>query len=488
MFRKLTQRLHSFRRAPGGNVTMMFALGAPFLCFGVAMAVDFNNATVVHTKLNEAADAAVLAALTPTMMTQSDSVAAAAAVSMFNSRAAAITSLVPNSAVATPIITHPNGAGTVRQIQLTYTAKNNTIFSGLLKQTTMTIGGSSTAKAAVPPNIDFYLLLDNSPSMSLPATTAGITQMQNLTPMQGGGCAFACHQAATNNGDSAGNLCSTGGTSPVYSSPTLNNNQYCAATNAQGQAQTQIDDYAMARKNGITLRLDELTSGVTSLMSTANKYMTSGIYTTPPAYRFAAYSMDTLWSIPTSNNQLMSLTSSYVTGWGTAKANFGVMQMYANNATCGNSACNTPGTMGDIATNYDNAMNSINNTIPTPGNGTNVAGDTPQAVLFFVTDGVEDEQNGARLIQPINANGATNYCSMLKARGVKIAILYTDYLPVPSNAFYQGYVAPILPQVSPALQACASPGLFYEAAIGADLGQALNTLFQSVVQAATLSN
>ena len=29
--------------------------------------------------------------------------------------------------------------------------------------------------------------------------------------------------------------------------------------------------------------------------------------------------------------------------------------------------------------------------MPTPGNGTNVAGDKPQEVLFFVTDGVEDE-------------------------------------------------------------------------------------------------
>ncbi len=51
----------------------------------------------------------------------------------------------------------------------------------------------------MPPNIDFYLLLDNSPSMSLPATAAGITSMRNLTSNQdgGNGCAFACHQAST---------------------------------------------------------------------------------------------------------------------------------------------------------------------------------------------------------------------------------------------------------------------------------------------------
>ena len=488
MLSKMSERLHRFRRASDGNVSMIFALGAPVLCFGIAMAVDFNNATVVHSKLNAAADAAALAALTPSMMQKSDSVASAAAVSMFNARAALIPTLVPGTATATVVMSHPNGAGTVRQVDISYTARNSTIFSGVLNQSSMTIPGHATAKAAVPPNIDFYLLLDNSPSMSLPATTAGITQMQNLTPKQGGGCAFACHQISTNNGDTAGNLCSTGGANPTYSTPTVSTNSYCAATDGQGHALTQLDDYAMARRNNITLRLDELTSGVTSLMSNANTYQTSGIYTTPPSYRFAAYSMDTLWSIPTSNNQLMALTSDYITGWASAAPNFGVMKMYSNDVTCGTSACTTAGNMNDVATNYDNAMNSANNTIPTPGNGTNIDGDKPQEVLFFVTDGVEDEMNGARLIQPINANGATNYCTMIKARGVKIAVLYTDYLPVPSNAYYMGHVAPILSQVAPALQACASPGMFYEAAIGDDIGKALSTLFQSVVQAATLSN
>ena len=37
-------------------------------------------------------------------------------------------------------------------------------------------------------------------------------------------------------------------------------------------------------------------------------------------------------------------------------------------------------------------MTNINTTIPAPGLGTNAHGDTPQEVLIFVTDGVEDEQ------------------------------------------------------------------------------------------------
>jgi hypothetical protein len=126
--------------------------------------------------------------------------------------------------------------------------------------------------------------------------------------------------------------------------------------------------------------------------------------------------------------------------------------------------------------------------MPNPGNGTNATGDTPQEVLFIVTDGVEDEINGGiRLIQQINGGTATNYCNTIKGRGIKIAVLYTEYLPVPANSFYVSNVEPFQSQIGPALQACASPGLFYDAAIGADLGQALSTLFQAAVQAANLT-
>ena len=60
-------------------------------------------------------------------------------------------------------------------------------------------------------------------------------------------------------------------------------------------------------------------------------------------------------------------------------------------------------------------------------------------MLFIVTDGVEDEMSGGiRLIQPINAGTSTNYCTTIKGRGIKIAILYTEYLPVPANSFYNG--------------------------------------------------
>src|SRR5580658_602674 len=199
---------------------MMYALVAPVLVFGAGAAIDYGRAAQIHTKLNAAADAAALAALTPAMLQQTATVAQAAAVSMFNGLTDGISGLTPGATEVTVTITVGSTA-LVRNVEVNYSTSVNTIFAQVLGVSALPVGGASQASAQVPPNIDFYVLLDNSPSMALPATQAGITQMQNLTPNEtlmtndtSGGCAFACHQASTNtNSDTVGNPC-TDGTAP----------------------------------------------------------------------------------------------------------------------------------------------------------------------------------------------------------------------------------------------------------------------------------
>ncbi len=486
-------------RSRGGNISMMYALVAPALVFGGGAAIDYGRAAQIHTKLNAAADAAALAALTPAMLQQSATVAQAAANSMFMGLADGVSGLTANATQVT--VTVATGATPlVRNVQVSYSTSVNTIFAQVLGVSQLPVQGSSQASAQMPPNIDFYVLLDNSPSMALPATQAGITQMQNLTLKQAtGGCAFACHQASTNNGDTAGNPCADG------TAPTLNSSMQTASpassavycnVNKHG---AQIDDYQLARNNSITLRLDKLNSGVSTLLQTASSTAQSSQFSTPPKYRFSIYSMDTLWSIGL--NQLMALTTNYTANWTTDSANFGVMEMYSNNNDCANAACSSSTTApgGDVATSYDDSLGKLSQSsyVPNPGNGSNQAGDTPQEVLFIVTDGVEDEESGgSRLQQAINDLGnapggnsnSTNWCTTIKNRGIKIAILYTDYLAVPANSWYESWVAPVQSDIGPALEACATPGLFYDAAIGSDLGQALAALFTAVTQSGHLTN
>ena len=475
---------------------MMYALVAPLLVFAGGAAVDYGRAAQIHTKLNAAADAAALATLTPSMLQQSSTVAQAAAVSMFNGLTAGMPGVTANATQVTVSVT-VGATALTRNVSVSYSSSVDTIFAQVLHTPTLPVSGVSQASAQAPPNIDFYVLLDNSPSMALPATQTGITQMQNLTTKQTtGGCAFACHQEDTSS--------TSGQTDTIYNpctdgtSPTVTANSYTSAYCDVTKHGVQLDNYALARKNSITLRLDELNSGISTLLQTASATAQSTVFATPPQYRFSIYAMDSLWSIGLT--QSMALTSNYTSGWTAASANFGVMEAYSNNKDCANAACTssttTPG--GDVGTNYDDSLGKLSTAsyIPNPGNGTNQSGDTPQEVLFIVTDGVEDEQSGSRLEQAINDLGGapygnssgTNWCTTIKNRGIKIAILYTDYLAIPANSWYVSHIQPILSDVGPALQACASPGLFYDAGLdSSNLGQDLAALFAAVTQSGHLT-
>ncbi len=478
-----------FSKDRRGNVAILFALSLPVVILAIAFAVDFGRAAQLRTRLSSIADAAALAAVTPTMMSQSNANAIGAATNMFNGQAAAVTGLTSAGAAVTVTINNPNGNVLDRYVTVCYQAAEQTLFAGILGVSSLQLSNCAQANAEAPPNIDFYVLLDNSPSMALPATQAGLDAMQSLTPQQqDGSCAFACHQGSTNNYDTAGNPCQPGNGNTTKA-PTLDSNYqpggdtYCDTS----KSLTQIDNYQLARNNNITLRLDELNSGLTTLMQTAQTTTNSSSYGTPPAYRFAVNEMDSSWQI--GFNGLMALTSNYVSNWASVSPSFGVMEMWQNNVACANSACTSGNSsVGDVATNFDDALSNANSQMPAPGNGTDQAGDKPQEVLFWVTDGVEDEESGgSRLVQQINAGTSTNYCTTIKNRNIRIAILYTEYLPVPVNTYYQQHVAPIQSDIGPALQACASPGLFYDVSVTGDLSQALQSLFQAVVQSANLS-
>ena len=269
-------------RSRNGNVSMMYALVAPVLVFGAGAAIDYGRAAQIHTKLNAAADAAALAALTPAMLQQPATVAQAAAVSMFNGLTEGIPGLTAGATQVTVTITVGSTA-LVRNVEVNYATSVNTIFAQVLGVSALPVQGVSEASAQVPPNIDFYVLLDNSPSMALPSTLAGITQMQTLTAKETtGGCAFACHQASTNNGDTAGNPCADG-TAPTYNSSMATASPASSAiycnTSKHG---AQIDNYQLARNNSITLRLDELNSGISTLLQTASTTAKSSQFSTPP--------------------------------------------------------------------------------------------------------------------------------------------------------------------------------------------------------------
>ena len=459
----MIQSVKSFIKNKRGNVAIMFGFMAVPIIFVTGMTIDYSVAARVHTKLNAAADSAALAAVTPAMMAQSDSVAVTAAKNMFTALMVGMPSLVYDPANVLVSYTHPNGNASIRNVTVSYTEQSTNIFAGVLGAPTITVAGSATASASVAPNIDFYLLLDASPSMLLPSTTAGITQMTLLTAAQTtGGCAFACHEGDHNAGDITGN-----------------------PSDGMGG---HIDNYKWARTANppIALRTDEIPTAVSALISTAQADQ-AGL-ATPPTYRMAVNIFDD------ATRNIMALTTNYASGWSSAKSSYVIKELWGNNVDCNSQvSCTGPGSgTQDAKTDFDKAFNAISTLMPNPGNGTTVAGDKPQEILFLVSDGMEDESDAvtgnSRVWQAINTPiHGQNWCDTIKARGIKIAVLYTTYLPL-QDPWSVANVMPKLPQVAPAMQACATSGLYSEVSPGADISTALSKLFQLAVLSSHLTN
>ena len=179
--RRLLGRL---RANQGGNVTMIMGFAVIPLTFLVGMGVDYARAEKLQTRLNAAADAAALAAVDPSMILQSDDAAVQAARNMFNSQIADLSDLVTITMTPT-IVDGTSGSGSLgfrRKVTIAYQGTSRNLFSGLLGMATLPVSGSSAASAEQPPNINFYLAMDDSPSMLLPATSAGLTAITPEAP------------------------------------------------------------------------------------------------------------------------------------------------------------------------------------------------------------------------------------------------------------------------------------------------------------------
>ena len=134
------------------------------LTFAVGFGVDYARAMSLQTQLDAAADAAALAAVAPSMILQSNTASTSAANAMFKAQASLLNGYQDLQVTAT-ILDGTSGSGGalgyLRKATVTYTAQSINIFGGILGAPTLTIKGTSAASAAQPPNVDFYLAMDN---------------------------------------------------------------------------------------------------------------------------------------------------------------------------------------------------------------------------------------------------------------------------------------------------------------------------------------
>jgi Flp pilus assembly protein TadG len=454
--------LSRFARDRKANVAVITALTMVPIIFLLGMTLDFSQAMHKKEQLDAAADAAAIAAVRPAMLMQSDTVAQSTASAIFMSVANNVPGL---AATPTPTITVTD-LGLQRTVSVSYNAASLNNFPKVLVNTaSWPINGTATARAASAPNMNFYLLMDDSPSMGIGATLTDINNLISATApskqpaSSSQNCGFACHET---------NISHDGGTK---------------------------DNLTIARNNSITLRIDLVTNAVNQLLNTWTNCPQSGISggvmqcmsaLNNTTYKAALYTFDT------GLNTLASLTSP--TSAGTKVSNIALMSVLYQNCVT-SSSCNT-----DYGTNIAGSLSSLNSIMPNPGLGSNSTGDTPQEVVFLVTDGVEDKivsscpnatfASNSRCQQPLD----TTMCTTIKNRGIKIAILYTEYLQLinlgPSqnitDSWYMSWVnaydgpTSATGQIAQNLQACASPGFFSDVTTGGDISTALTNLFIKV--------
>ena len=471
----LSRLLGRFARDRRGNVATIFAITAVPLLFAVGMGIDYANNARRWTQMNAAADAAALTAVTQQMMLQPDAVAVAAAKDMFLGQISGFSGLTFNP--DTNLTINIADSGLNRTATVSYTAQGANVFSGILNSASMNLSGSSQA-SGTNPNMNFYLLLDTSPSMALPATPAGITKMVGATYKQWGGCAFACHESTPPVCSDPPLPANLPPNLPAYQQPNFDvcgnpqgsrGTPYYSMDGTDNTPATGIDDYQLARQLGITLRIDEVAPAAATMISTVVQTWTQNLalYGWSPTYGVAVDSFDvsvrSLFPLTDTIPGLENLASNVNPSSGPSPVQ--MLEVYDEDNLCSEPTCTQPPTYNnDTDTNIDLALTQINTPdpsnptslyIPTPGEGSNPP--TPQAVLMIVTDGLEDECVASvtagndlstinppkykkpalcdpyRQMAPIAAPGtlSAQLCAAIKQRGIKIGVLYLTYDPLP---------------------------------------------------------
>ncbi|NHO32218.1 TadE/TadG family type IV pilus assembly protein [Acetobacter fallax] len=440
-----------FWRDRRGGVAFLTALWAVPALIGVAAAVNYGLCIESRSRLNAMADAATLAVVSTGKISEPAAQAGSDAETLFRSAAATLPGVTITSVDVSVSSTDSSTTTVKRVATLRYSAAFPLLMGGFLGMPSLSLTGMSEATGSTPANIDFYLLVDTSPSMAFPATSTGMDAMLAATKSQssGNGCAFACHQTTT----SATN---PGGT-PLDS--------------ASGK---YLDNYQIAINQGISLRIDVIRSAITDLIQTVSASGGKNAAT----YRMAISTFDYSYSpVSAVTGDTDTLTQ--------AAQQIELLAVCSNNArVCGVSN-------SDMDTNFTAAFAGESDSLPAmSGTGTNNSGDTPQVVLFLLTDGMRDENvSGGRALGAI----PVALCEDLKQnRNIRIAVLYTQYLvdDLQTNAWSVSHVMSFLSPTDTLeenLQSCASPGLFYEVTTNDDVSTALQTLFQRTLATAHLT-
>lgn len=515
--RAFLSSLNRFRRNRSGTTAVLFGIACVPLITAVGCAIDYSMATRLRAKLQSAADGASVAAISQkspgfvaaSAMTGDGSVAAGVtdANNVFDGNMNGIGGL--NNLSRTSTVTK-TGIKLTSKVQ--FSADVPSMFMKVIGYQKLTVTGTSSASASLPPYLDFYLLLDVSGSMGLPSTTSEAVRMQNINPdnfrQYPTGCTLACHFAPQNSactdsgtqGYPTNNYClgyaisrvSQSGYAALLSNTTPNST-YPAGKKLSPSIVSGLPNSLYSNLSTVSncptpgtdaciqLRLDAVGYAVNQLFITANNSMKVTNQFRIGLYPFIQHLYSTYYPLTSSINGSPNNSST-------------INYAAANLASLLDT--NMDSNLGSGGTHIDTAITSMNSVIRTVGDGSTSNNTLPY--VFLVTDGAQDPQikgvpnggwsgsNHATVIDPA-------VCSQLKSRGVIVSVLYIPYQPInPVNTSFAGdeddYANWNIPNIPGSLKGCASPDFFYTANTPQDITDALNAMFNHALMTAHITN
>lgn len=411
------------RFGDAGSIPVLFAVALIPLIGCVGGAIDYGRSIVDRTRLNSALDAAVIVGAQAAASADSKGLTGTAVVDAARIAALASFNATPKlNADVKPTFT---ASVANRSVSVTgdYTASTATTLLKALGFGTFPLVGHSQSGVDLTPSVDVYLLVDVSASMAIGATSADIAKLRkNL-----GGCAFACHDGAK-----------------------VNNTQY--------------DSFQWAQANGVTLRLNEMNTGIQDFMT--------WMQTQPnAANRFRV----ALYSFSNDLTKLVDITSNF-------------NQVSNNLPQLPSSSSSTAG-----GTHFKENMPQFASLVGTGGDGYT----RPKKLVIIATDGVQDQdRTWSTASNPVAAGQGVapfdpKYCRLLDP-SVYVGVLYTPYIDLNWDWGYNatlgqpsqiGGPARRFEDIIPQLQSCATAAnLYVNAATTSSVGAAFQGIIQSFTQ------
>nr|WP_321983204.1 pilus assembly protein TadG-related protein [uncultured Lichenicoccus sp.] len=496
-----------------GSVAVIAALALLPMTMIVGLAIDYSIYNQMRAQANLAIDAAAMHAVHAASIAYGNGNVSTTALQRAGVLAgqawfaAQLGTTVHGNASATVTVTYTPSPSTFTALA-TYTGSVSVPFLGPLDLGTWPISGTATAVISNS-YVEVLMLLDNSSSMLIGATTADIVALEQATPCSTQGAnegqamsAYSWIYSPTSYGYGSGNVvppatgngncdpaydgaaaactypasfplistinpasCTNGGGSPA----TINGKLYTHAPNAPCAFACHNDAgnndyYGLARSltPAISLRLDVVQQAAAQVVTTLRTRQQAPGQFLVGIYQFNS-TMQPLYPAAGTGEAGSDLAAALTT----------VQNVPANLAPNGGN------------TNFPLAADTLNADVVAAGDGSTAA--LARKNLFIVTDGMQDTP-GSRVMGPMTSAGNEQLCTQFWNKGFNVFVLYTPYLPLP-NPFYlsndRQYVEPR--QSSPvlaALQACARyPSNFFQAsdpkailsAMQTMLSQALNT-------------